>query len=88
MTQRRVTEHLNLNVKNHDAVIASSLLLQIQNLFQIEFFRQCDVALPLSIYSILLVSLRLSSGCLRLLPRHFVTSILPSVFSSITRLRK
>ena len=67
-----------------DSFILQSFLLQVHSLFQSDFSTEGDLALPLSISSILFFSLRSSSACLHLLPRLPVTSILPSIFPSIT----
>ena len=50
------------------------VLRQVHSLFQSEF-TQCDLVLPLSVYSALSFSFRPSSSCLRFLPRLPVTSI-------------
>ena len=51
--------------------------------FQNQFATQCDLVLPLSIYSILSSSLRSYSSYLRLLSRLPVPTIHPSIFPSI-----
>ena len=60
-----------------------SVLRQTHSLFQSKFCAECDLVIPLSIYSTL-PSRRSSNSCLRLLPHLSVISILPSIFPWIT----
>jgi hypothetical protein len=68
--------------------LAYSFRRQVRCLFQREFCTGCDLVLPLSISSILTFLLRLCSSCVRLILRLPVTSILPSIFPSITCFRR
>jgi hypothetical protein len=63
------------------------LLRQVHSFFQRDFSIEGDRVFPLSISIILSMSLRSSIICLRLLPRLPVTSILPSLFPTITCFR-
>jgi hypothetical protein len=67
--------------------IVYSVLRQVYSVFQSEFFTECDLVLPLSIYSILFF-LKAMQYLLRLLPRLLVTSIYPSIFPSVTCFRR
>jgi len=69
-------------LRNHQYAV----LRQVHSLLQREFSTRCHLAPPLSITSILF--LRLSSSCLRLLPRPPFTIFLPSIFYSITCFRR
>jgi hypothetical protein len=65
-----------------------AVLRQVHSLFQSEFSTKYDLVLPLLISNSPIFSLRSPSSFLRLLPRLPVTSILPSMFPSITCLRR
>jgi hypothetical protein len=66
--------------------IPQSVLRQAHGLFQSEFAAECHLVLPVSI-QYPLFSLNPSSSCLRLLSLLTVTSVLPSIFHSITWFR-
>jgi len=67
--------------------ISQFSLTQSHSPLHSQFFTECDLLLPFSIYSIL-SSLRSSSSYLCLLPRLPVTSTLPFILNSITCLRR
>ena len=74
------------NSSRHSSIhsfIPQAVLRQIHSLFQSEFSTECDLVLPLSIYSYPFVSLRLISSCLRLIRCLRVTFIRPYVTSIV-----
>jgi hypothetical protein len=81
VTRRRRPE--SSVIKFIHSFILQPFLQQIHNLFQRVRSSASSFNLQYPLFS-----LRSSSSCLRLLPRHLVTSILPSIFPSITCFRR
>ena len=67
--------------------IPYSVLRQVYSLFQSEFSTERDLVIRIC-FQYLVVSLRSSSSCLRLLPRLSITSVPPPTFRLVTCFRR
>jgi len=67
----------------YTSFVPLSALRQVHSLYQSQFSTQCDLVLPLSVYSIISFSLRSSTSCLRLPPRLPYVLSFPLSFSNV-----